>query len=67
MGKPCKKKPSGPSTSSIINDRNQAIITLENSVIKVDHAFKISPPLTEPETRLIIDREYTNISDIDSV
>lgn len=56
----------GPSTSSIIHDSNQAIITLEHSVIKGYHAFKIRPPLTEPQTRLIVDREYTNISDIDA-
>lgn len=39
-------------------------IRLENSVIKGYHDYKIRPPNTDPVTRLLVDREYTNIHDI---
>lgn len=38
-------------------------ILLENSVIKGYHDFKIRPPVTDPPTKLFVDREYTNIHD----
>lgn len=39
-------------------------IRLENSVIKGYHDYKIRPPNTDPVTRLLVDKEYTNIHDI---
>ena len=47
------------------NDTHRTII-LENSVIKGYHAYQIKPPSTDPPTKLIVDREYTNISDKDA-
>ena len=52
------------STSSVCSGCET--ITIENSVIKGYHAFKIRPPHTEPKTRLRVDREYTNINDRDA-
>ena len=36
---------------------------LENCVIKGYHAYQIKPPITDPPTKLRVDREYTNIVD----
>lgn len=39
---------------------------IENCVIKGYHSFKIRPPITDPVTMLTVDREYTNIHDVNS-
>lgn len=39
-------------------------IQLQNAVIKGYHSYKIRPPMTP--TELIVDREYTNISDVNA-
>jgi len=39
---------------------------LENSVVKGYHAYQIKPPITDPPTKLRVDREYTNIVDRDA-
>lgn len=41
-------------------------ITLENSVIKGYHVYKIKTPITGPVTKLVVDREYTYIKDKDA-
>ena len=41
-------------------------LLLENAVIKGYHSYKIIPPETEPATELMVDREYTNIKDVNS-
>lgn len=38
-------------------------IHLQNCVIMGYHAYKIRPPMTDPPSMLIVDREYTNIHD----
>ena len=38
-------------------------VTLKNSVVKGYHVYKIKPPMTDPATRLVIDREYSNPRD----
>jgi len=43
-----------------------SVIELQKSVIKGYHAYKIRPPFTEPPTRLRVDREYTNIKDMNA-
>jgi hypothetical protein len=43
-----------------------ANIRLENSVIKGYHHYQIRPPMTQPKTLLSVDREYTNIHDLDA-
>ena len=42
---------------------NNYTIHLQNSVIKGYHQYHIRPPITDPLTQLIFDREYTNIHD----
>lgn len=51
--------------SSPVDEQESAYqkMTLENSVIKGYHAFKIKPPYTSPPTALIVEPEYTNIHD----
>ncbi|XP_052799301.1 poly [ADP-ribose] polymerase tankyrase-1-like [Mya arenaria] len=41
-------------------------ITLENSMIKGYHVYKIKTPITDPVTKLVVDREYTYIKDKDA-
>jgi len=49
------------------NEENEECeIHLQNSVIKGYHHYKIRPPVTTPPTRLSVDREYTNIHDINA-
>ncbi|XP_048757423.2 uncharacterized protein LOC125667806 [Ostrea edulis] len=38
-------------------------IIIDKCVVKGYHVFKIRPPYTPPPTRLIVDREYSNIKD----
>ena len=54
----------GESSGKDAHGLGGSVIELHKSVIKGYHAFKIRPPITEPPTRLRVDREYTNIKDI---
>ncbi|XP_062618275.1 uncharacterized protein LOC134279876 [Saccostrea cucullata] len=38
-------------------------VIIDKCVVKGYHAFKIRPPFTSPPTRLLVDREYSNIKD----
>jgi hypothetical protein len=42
------------------------VIVIEGAVVKGYHDFKIRPPVTNPATELIVDREYTNIKDVNA-
>ena len=54
-----------PSTSSAPSRiLENTSIQLQNAVIKGYHAYKIRPPVTP--TKLCVDREYTNISDVNA-
>lgn len=54
----------GPSEAS--DPALSKTIVLENSVVKGYHAYQIKPPITDPPTKLRVDREYTNIVDRDA-
>ena len=55
------------STRNDDDDRSDvSIIEVQNSVIKGYHAYKIRPPFTEPPTYLRVDREYSNIKDLNA-
>lgn len=53
-----------PCTLSNVSDTE--IVRLQNSVIKGYHQFRIRPPITNPTTYLFVDREYTNIQDVNA-
>lgn len=63
-----KSKSKRTSSTSIekTSTRRPAIITVENSVIKGYHCYKRRPPVTNPVTRLLVQREYNNIHDKDA-
>lgn len=42
------------------------IFEINKCVVKGYHAFKIRPPFTSPPTRLLVDREYSNIKDVNA-
>lgn len=48
------------------SEDNTRYIKLSNSVIKGYHVYRIRPPVTNPPTRLRVDREYTNIKDVNA-
>ena len=39
---------------------------MKNSVIKGYHVYEVKPPRTNPPTRLVVEREYTNIHDVNA-
>jgi len=41
-------------------------IVWENSVVNWYHAYQIKPPITDPPTKLRVDKEYTYIIDRDA-
>lgn len=45
-------------------DVGSSPIRLLNCVIKGYHVYKIRPPMTDPPSLLLVDREYTNIHDM---
>lgn len=47
-------------TPATLSDRT---ICLQNCVIKGYHHYKLRPPVTDPPTKLTVDREYMNIHD----
>ncbi|XP_052759924.1 uncharacterized protein LOC128202810 [Mya arenaria] len=53
-------------TESDYSGPDFSVIELHKSVIKGYHAYKIRPPFTKQPTRLIVDREYTNIKDLNA-
>lgn len=44
----------------------QKLSRWKKSVVKGYHAYKIKPPITDPPTKLRVDRVYTNIVDRDA-
>lgn len=38
-------------------------VVLKNSVIKIYHIYKVKPPMTNPATRLSVEREFSNPRD----
>ncbi|XP_052224692.1 uncharacterized protein LOC127840327 isoform X2 [Dreissena polymorpha] len=59
-------KQNEPVPSMETDGRTTGTIVLGNSAIKRYYALKIKPPITEPPTKLRIDRENTNIEDKDA-
>lgn len=60
-----------PSTSrgssrTISHETPRSSVTIQNSVIKGYHAYKIRPPITTPSTKLVVEPEYTNIHDLNA-
>lgn len=52
--------------AEIKNSSSSSKIIIDKCVVKGYHAFKIRPPFTSPPTRLLVDREYSNIKDVNA-
>lgn len=52
--------------AEIKNSSSSSKIIINKCVVKGYHAFKIRPPFTSPPTRLLVDREYSNIKDVNA-